>query len=291
VDAMSRWLTDSPYLEHQQELEHQEEINQSVATTVMQGCSESNGSDPQGDIYSAQLNDDIIGPILKVKLEGSSLTDDDFKEKRREFHQLAQQWDQLQLHNGLLYWTFEDNKGTTTILQLVAPKSMQGEILEKAHSGEFRGHLGEDKTRNRIKERFYWPGYYQSVREWCQACRHCAARKNQPNIGERALQSIKPGYPMQIVALDIMGPLPKSNQENRYILVISDYFTRWADSYGIPNQEAVTVANILVNKFFCQFGLPEQLHSDMGSQFESKIIQELCKIFSIVKTHTTPYHP
>ena len=64
---------------------------------------------------------------------------------------------------------------------------------------------------------------------------------------------------MQIVALDIMGPLPKSNQGNRYILVISDYFTRWAEAYGIPNQEAVTVANILVNKFFCRFGLPEQL--------------------------------
>jgi len=75
---------------------------------------------------------------------------------------------------------------------------MQGEILEKAHSGEFGGNLGEDKARNQIKERFYWPGYSQGVHEWCQACRHCAARKN----------------PIQIVALDIMGPLFKHNQGN-----------------------------------------------------------------------------
>jgi len=126
-------------------------------------------------------------------LEGSSLTNDDVKGKRKEFCQLAQQWDQLPLHNRLLYWTFEDNKGTTTILQLVVPKSMQGEILEKAHSGEFGEHLGEDKTRNWIKERFYWPGYSQSVHEWCQACRHCTARKNPTQHRRGALQNIKPG--------------------------------------------------------------------------------------------------
>jgi len=60
ADSMSRWPTDSLYLEHQQELAHQEEINQSVTTTVMQQCSEGSGSDPQGDIYNAQLNDDTI---------------------------------------------------------------------------------------------------------------------------------------------------------------------------------------------------------------------------------------
>ena len=168
---------------------------------------------------------------------------------------------------------------------------MQSEVFEKAHCGEFGGHLGEIKTQSRIKERFYWPGYSQSVRKWCQSCQHCAARKNPSQQQRGALQSIKSGYPIQIVALDIMGPLPKSNQGNRYILVISDYFIRWAEAYGIPNQEAVTVANILVNKFFCRFGLPEQLHSDMGSQFESKVVQELCKILLILKTHTTPYHP
>ena len=71
------------------------------------------------DIYGTQLHDNIIGPLLKVKSEGSPLTDDDLKGTSREFRQLAQQWDHLQLHNGLLHRVFEDNKGTTTILQLL----------------------------------------------------------------------------------------------------------------------------------------------------------------------------
>ena len=56
---------------------------------------------------------------------------------------------------------------------------------------------------------------------------------------------------MQIVATDIMGPLPESESGNQYVLVASDYFTRWVEVYAIPNQEAVTVAKKLVDEMFC----------------------------------------
>ena len=54
---------------------------------------------------------------------------------------------------------------------------------------------------------------------------------------------------MQIVATDIMGPLPESESGNQYVLVASDYFTRWVEVYAIPNQEAVIVAKKLVDDF------------------------------------------
>ena len=57
------------------------------------------------------------------------------------------------------------------------------------------------------------------------------------------LQSVTAGYPLQLVAVDIVGPLTPSKTENTYILVAYDYFTRWVEAYAIPNQEAVTVAN------------------------------------------------
>ncbi|KAL5471624.1 hypothetical protein EMCRGX_G029761 [Ephydatia muelleri] len=88
-----------------------------------------------------------------------------------------------------------------------------------------------------------------------------------------------------------MGPLPETKDGNRYVLVASDYFTRWVEVYAIPNQEAVTVAEKLVNEMFCRFSPPEQLHSDQGRQFESKLIGEVCKLLHIKKSRTTPYHP
>ena len=66
---------------------------------------------------------------------------------------------------------------------------------------------------------------------------------------------------------------------------------KWVEAYAIPNQEAVTVATKLVDEFFCRFSVPEQLHSDQGRQFESGVLQEVCRLLKIYKSRTTPYHP
>ena len=80
-----------------------------------------------------------------------------------------------------------------------------------------------------------------------------------------------------------------SEAGNSYILVAGDYFTKWMEAYPMPNQEAATVAKKLVDDMFCRFSVPEQLHSDQGKQFESSLLQEVCKILNIKKTRTTPY--
>ena len=96
---------------------------------------------------------------------------------------------------------------------------------------------------------------------------------------------------MQRVATDILGPLPETSTGNSYILVVADYFTRWVEAFPIPNQEATTVAEKLVDKVFYRFSPPEQLHSDQGCQFESLLVAEVCRLLGIQKTRTTAYHP
>ena len=75
-----------------------------------------------------------------------------------------------------------------------------------------------------------------------------------------------------------------------YISGISNYFTRWTKACAILIQEATTIPNKLID-MFCQFGVPEQLYSDMGAQFESTLVKEVSKLLAINKTHTTPYYP
>ena len=74
-----------------------------------------------------------------------------------------------------------------------------------------------------------------------------------------------------MVCVDLLGPLPETETGSRYVLVAVDHFTKWAEAYGIPNQEAATVARKLVDEMFCRFSPPEQLHSDQGRQFESEL--------------------
>jgi len=178
-----------------------------------------------------------------------------------------------------------------TWLQLIVPRKLRQEILEALHDGPTGGHLGHEKTFSRTRERFYWPGYWTDVYNWCQACASCATRKSTTPSRRAPMGTITAGYPTQIMAVDLLGPLPESQHGNSYVMVVADYFTRWMEAIPLPNQEASTVADRLVDEVFMRFSPPEQLHSDQGKQFESKLMTELCKLLHIKKTRTTPYHP
>lgn len=96
---------------------------------------------------------------------------------------------------------------------------------------------------------------------------------------------------MERVAIDVVGPLPSTTSGNRFILVVVDYFTRWPEAYAIPNQEARTIAQKLVDEWVCRYGVMQMLHTDKGKNFESRIFKEMTDILGIKKTRTTPYHP
>ena len=66
---------------------------------------------------------------------------------------------------------------------------------------------------------------------------------------------------MEQLAMDILGPLLQSKQGNKYILIAADYFTKWVEAYALVNQEAVTVAEVLIREFISRFGVPLILHS------------------------------
>ncbi|GFV89713.1 retrovirus-related Pol polyprotein from transposon 412 [Trichonephila clavipes] len=70
-----------------------------------------------------------------------------------------------------------------------------------------------------------------------------------------------------------------------------DYFTKWPEAYPIPDQEASTVAEVLVQHWISRLGVPLQLHSDQGRNFDSAVFKRLCKILTIDKTWTTALHP
>ncbi|GBM01908.1 Retrovirus-related Pol polyprotein from transposon 412 [Araneus ventricosus] len=91
------------------------------------------------------------------------------------------------------------------------------------------------------------------------------------------------------MALDILGPFHVTTKGNRYVLVLMDYFTKWAEA--IPDQEALTVAEELVRSWTSCYGVPMILHSDQGTNFNSALFTELCKLLGILKTRTTALHP
>ena len=200
---------------------------------------------------------------------------------------MLQKWEQLYVHDCQC----EDNDGKRKWFQLWYHRQLENEVVGALHNGIAGGHLGEDKTIGKMKEHFYQPGYTEDAHSWCQTCTVCAAKKSPAPRNRAKLVNIHSGYPLQLVAMDFLGPLPESTNKNSYVLVINDYFTRYTEAYALPNQEAKAVARKLVNEFFLRFSLPEQLHSDQGQQFESDVIKEVTNMLQIKKSRTSPYHP
>ena len=201
------------------------------------------------------------------------------------------QWEQLEVKQGVLYRRWESSTGDQKYLQYVVPKVQRDSILRQLHDAKTAGHLGIKKTEGRVQERFYWPNFKKDVKIWCMSCDICASRKAPPKTPRAPMQHANVGAPLERIAIDITGPLPESHKGNKYILVICDYFTKWTEAFPIPDQEATTVADILVKDFLCRFGCADTLHSDQGKNFESAVFQETCRLMGIDKTRTTPYHP
>ena len=96
---------------------------------------------------------------------------------------------------------------------------------------------------------------------------------------------------MERVAVDIMGPVPQTDNGNLYILVLGDYFSKWTEAFPLKDHTAQTVADVLVEQFVSRFGVMRSLHSDQGREFESDLISEMCKLLQVRKTRTVPYNP
>ena len=122
-------------------------------------------------------------------------------------------------------------------------------------------------------------------------CETCAKRKGPGRIIRAPMQIARSGYPLERIAVDILGELPETENGNKYVLIMADYYTKWTESYPMPNMEAATVAEIIVKEFISRYGIPSKIHSDQGRQFVSKLFKEMCKLLQIEKTQTTPYHP
>ena len=121
------------------------------------------GYSPQ-QLRNMQLTDECIGQLLRAKETNMQPSTNFAKSQPIAFRRLLQQWEQLVIVSGVLYRQFIHPSSDLNYLQLIVPERLKAEILQNLHEGIAGGHLGQDKTLHRLKERFYWPGHYNDVR-------------------------------------------------------------------------------------------------------------------------------
>ena len=243
------------------------------------------------DLKSAQDQDKDISKI-RHWVESNEKPDRKEKESESYFQKsLLSQWERLAVKNGVLMRRWDILDTNEVYWQGIIPLSHRRIVLKYSHDIKASGHLGIKKTLSKIRQSYYWPGLQNDVKAYVGGCDICSRRKEPLKTKRAPMEIVKSGFPMERIAIDILGELPITERGNRYILVIGDYFSKWTECHAMPNMEASTVASILVEQVVLRFGIPYFIHSDQGRQFESKLFSEMCKLLQITKTRTTPYHP
>lgn len=243
------------------------------------------------NLRAAQKADQSLGTLWEWKQTGQRPSWQEVALRSPELKSYWAQWDSLIVEDGFLKRIWENADGTQRKAQMVIPREKVPGVLRELHDGSSGGHFGVHKTLEKVRQRFYWVNYARDVKEWCRKCITCSA-SNGPQKRRRApMRQYNVGSPFERIAIDVAGPFPETGHGNKYIVVVMDYFTKWVEAYALPNQEAATIADVMVKEFVSRFGVPLELHSDQGRNFESELFQNLCELLGIRKTRTTPLHP
>ena len=228
-----------------------------------------------------------VGQIYRAIESGQQISQAELDEGDQELCMLVRLWPTLFLdEQGILRTTV--TKPGRNVHPAICPPLMRTEVIWRCHQ---MAHSGASRTTERLRLSWYWYGMVSMVRRTLSTCEVCQAAKHGKAPSTTGTRHLYSGRPWQWVAIDLVGPMPLTPRGNRWILVLSDHFTRWAEALPIPDATTPSVASALHTEIFSRFGIPEQLHSDQGTQFESELMTELCSIWGLNKTHTTPYRP
>ena len=133
----------------------------------------------------------------------------------------------FEVKNNLLYKKDRRRKTRGQLLRVIQKHEVEP-ILFMLHNHPLGGHLGTDIVFNKVRDLYYWPQMYENIKEYIRACDVCQRRGRKRN--PEPLQPIPVGGPFEKIGIDFVGSLPRTPRENKYIIVATDYFTKWPEA-------------------------------------------------------------
>ena len=239
------------------------------------------------DLKQMQYSDPLISRLRFYWDRKSRPTPSERRDEPKRVKALLSQWPRIVESKGLLYRQYEE-AGEGIMRPLLLPQVLKPRVIESLHDD--MGHQGVERTQKLIRTRCYWPGLHNEVENSIKECKRCIlAKMPQPRV-RVAGGSLVAHKPLEVLSIDYTL-LEKSSSGLENVLVMTDVFTKFTQAFPTRNQKAVTVAKTLVKEWFFRFGIPLRIHSDQGRNFESEVVEALCRMYGVKKTRTTPYNP
>ena len=190
------------------------------------------------------------------------------------------------LKDGTIYVQTSNKMDTDPVL--LVPKQLRNHLLQTIHRGKMFCHPGQKRMYAILRKDFWWPNMHADVKDMVKGCLSCNRSKAvQPKHDGEAVVVV-PDTPFSVVGVDLCGPFPKSNQHDyRHIAVFVDHYSRWIKLVPLKEATAISVSNALLRSWVRDFGTPELLVSDSGSQFTADVMTDIGLQLGI-KMHAFP---
>ncbi|CAA7018587.1 unnamed protein product [Microthlaspi erraticum] len=257
------------------------------------------------DEPSIKLPKGTVMAISQEEEEDENLTDDESAEHKSWQDEIRnylindavpeERWAARRLRRKAAYYFLRNNElfrwSANKVILRCCDEAQAKSIMVETHEGASGNHAGGRSLALKIKKiGYFWPtmiGDCINVAAKCVPCQRYAPAINAPT---QALQAAIPAYPFMRWGMDIVGPMPRSRQ-CAYLLVVTDYFTKWVEAKAYKNPTAHDVRNFVWQYIICRHGLPYEIVTDNGGQFVAATFREFCASWNIKITYSTPRYP
>ena len=237
-------------------------------------------------------NDATLSTVMKL-LESEKPTASERWAFSQDVKRYINIYECLSVRDGLVYFNTPATQSRESIDRICIPESLHKHIWLSIHTAG--GHLGISKTVEQISRRFYFPNIQAYVELQNLNCVTCIAKQKSPRSASHIPHRAQYGAFNECLYVDTVGPLAPAGfyqgKRVHHILTIQDGWTRFLVAVPIPDVSTKTIASQIVDQWIHRFSCPVKIHSDNGTGFTSKLMQEVMALFHIRRTYTPPYSP
>ena len=166
------------------------------------------------------------------------------------------------------------------------------DIIRDVHEAPINGHKGVAKTYQRIRQDYFWPNMKKQVQNVIAECKICQLNKLvRKKVRQPMILTDTPGAAFDKVALDIVGPLPRTPKNNIYILTMQCLLTKFVVTAALRAANSCEVATAFLSNLVYIFGSPKILLTDQGTCFTSSLFKNIAKLCKVKACTTTAYRP
>lgn len=166
----------------------------------------------------------------------------------------------------------------------------QREIIKQMHENILSGHCGIQRTILKIKQRYYWKGMHNMVKDYISTCHQCQLGKTVRHTKEPLVLTDTPQSAFETVEIDTIGALPLTENGNRYAVTFQCNLTKFIDAVPVADKSAPTVAKAIVEHFLLKYGICKTIKTDMGTEYVNQILEEICNQLKVNRKTSKSFH-